>query len=82
MKVCGFNAFSERNDRPGRESKFKYGPVREKMYRGLPTWSDTNRAVQPQKMGRCLEFRIEKVEGLFYLCSENKDANHLSRLTA
>ena len=36
------------------------------------TWSDTNQAVQLKKMARGLKFRIEKVEGLYYLCSENK----------
>ena len=37
---------------------------------------DTNQAKQLQKMGRGLKFRIEKVEGLYYLCSENKGADH------
>ena len=41
------------------------------------TWSDTNQAVQLQKMGRGLKFRIKKVEGLYYLCSENKGADLL-----
>ena len=41
------------------------------------TWSDTNQAVQLQKMARGLKFRIKKVEGLFYLCSENKGADQL-----
>ena len=44
------------------------------------TWSDTNQAVQlqnMQKMARGLKFRIYKVEGLYYLCSENKDADQL-----
>ena len=41
----------------------------------FPTWSDTNRAVQLQKMVRGLKFRIEKVEGFYYLCSENKVAD-------
>ena len=40
----------------------------------FPTWSDTNQAVQPQKMARGLKFRIKKEEGLYYLCSENKGA--------
>ena len=44
---------------------------------GLPTRSDINRAVQPQKMARGLQFRIKKVEGLFYSCSENKGADQL-----
>ena len=39
------------------------------------TWSDTNQAVQLQKMARCMKFRIEKVEGLYYLCSENNGAD-------
>ena len=43
----------------------------------FPTWSDTNQAVQPQKMARGLKFRIKKVEKLYYLCSENKGADQL-----
>ena len=41
------------------------------------TRSDTNRAVQSQKTARGLKFRIKKVEGLYYLCSENKGADQL-----
>ena len=37
---------------------------------GLPTRSDTNRAVQPHKMARG-----QKVEGLYFGCSENKGAD-------
>ena len=43
----------------------------------FPTWSDSNQAVQPKKMARGLKFRIWKVEGLCYLCSENKGADQL-----
>ena len=43
----------------------------------FPTWSDTNQAVQLQKISRCLKFRIKEVEGLNYLCSENKGADKL-----
>ena len=43
----------------------------------FPTWSDTNQAVQLQKMGRDLKFQIYKVEGLYFLCSENKGADQL-----
>ena len=39
--------------------------------------SDTNQAVQPQKMARGLKFWIKEVEGLYNLCSENKGANQL-----
>ena len=44
---------------------------------GVPTRSDTNRAVQLQKMARGLKFRIKKVGGSHYLCSENKSADQL-----
>ena len=44
---------------------------------GFPTRSDTNYAVQPHKMARGLKFRIKEVEGLYYLCSENKGADQL-----
>ena len=43
----------------------------------FPTRSDTNRAVQPQKIARGLKFRIKIQEGLYYPCSENKDADQL-----
>ena len=34
----------------------------------FPTLSDTNQAILLQKMARGLKVRIEKVEGLHYLC--------------
>ena len=40
--------------------------------------SDTNQAVQLQKMVRGLNFRIYEVEGLYYPCSENKGADQQS----
>ena len=43
----------------------------------FPTWSNTNWAVQLQKMARGLKFRIKNVEELYYLCSENKGADQL-----
>ena len=43
----------------------------------FPTWSDTNQAVQLQKMARGLKFQIKEVEGLYYPCSENKGADQL-----
>ena len=45
----------------------------------FPTWSDTNQAVQLQKMARDLKFQIWEVEGLYYLCSENKGVDQLRR---
>ena len=38
----------------------------------FPTRSDTNWAVQPQKMARGLKFRIQKFEGLYHLCRKKK----------
>ena len=35
------------------------------------------RAAQPQEMARGLKFWIKVVEGLYYLYSENKDADQL-----
>ena len=43
----------------------------------FPTRSDTNQAVQLQKMARGLKFRIHEVEGLYYPFSENKGADQL-----
>ena len=41
------------------------------------TRSDTNQAVQPQKMARGSKLRNWEEEGLYYLCSENKGADRL-----
>ena len=49
--------------------------ARKTCLQGCPTRSDTNQAVQPKKMVRGLKLCIEKVEGLYYLCSENKGAD-------
>ena len=58
--------------------------TRKNMSRGMrkpmfwfPTWSDTNQAVQVQKMARGLKFRIHEVEELYYPCSESKGADQL-----
>ena len=40
--------------------------------------ANRNRAVLPQKMARSLKLQILKVEGLYYLRSDNKGADHLS----
>ena len=51
--------------------------MRENLSSGFPTRSDTNPAAQQQKMFECLKFRIKKVEGVYYLCSENKGTDQL-----
>ena len=43
----------------------------------FPTWSDSNQAVQLQKMARGLKFRILEVEGVYYPYSENQGADQL-----
>ena len=43
----------------------------------FPTISDTNQAVQLQKLTRDLKFLIQEEEELYYLCSENKGADQL-----
>ena len=48
-----------------------------KLVFGVSDKGDTNRAVQPHKMTRSFKFRIKKEEGLYYLCSENKDTDQL-----
>ena len=50
--------------------------VRKRVF-GFPIRSDTNQAVQPQKMAGSLKFWIKEVEGLYYLFSENKGADQL-----
>ena len=44
---------------------------------GFPTRSDTNRAVQPHKIGRGLKFRIQAEKVLYFPRSENKGADLL-----
>ena len=50
------------------------------MFSGFLTKSDTNPAVQSQKMATGLQFWIKGGEGLYYLCSENKGADQAARL--
>ena len=39
--------------------------------------SDTNQAVLSLNMATGLKFQIQKIEGLYYPCSENKGADQL-----
>ena len=43
----------------------------------FPNRSDTNQAVEAQKMARDWKFWIKKVEEVYYPCSENKGADQL-----
>ena len=47
------------------------------MSSGIATSSDTNWAVQPQKMSRAVKSQIKIEEGLYHHCSENKGADQL-----
>ena len=69
-----------------RETEFQVGSYKSKFHviqislvvrKPVFGVSDTNRAVQAQKMARGLKFRIKIQEGLFYLCGENKGADQL-----
>ena len=46
----------------------------------FPTRTDTNQAVDSQKMVRGLGFRIKIEEGLYYRCIENKGADPAAQL--
>ena len=58
-------------------TKVKMSRVLRKQTFWFPTWSDTNQAVQLQKIDRGLKFRVKKAEGFYFLCSENKGADQL-----
>ena len=59
------------------DPKYNMSPVVRKLIFRVSARSHTNRAVQSLNMGRGLKFRIKEVEGLYYLCSENKGADQL-----
>ena len=62
------------------ETLVKYVPCHEQnLSSGSSTKSDTNRAVQPQKMVRGLQSRIRKVDGLLCL-NVTKGSKQLWRL--
>ena len=46
-----------------------------KLVFGVPTRSDTTRAVRIQMIARDWKFRNYEEEGLYYQCSDNKDAD-------
>ena len=48
----------------------RYEPRHENLFFGFPTRVDSNRPVKPQKLGRGLKFRIQKLEVVYYLGSE------------
>ena len=47
------------------------------MFSGFPTTSNTDQAVQAQKMAIGLKCLISEVELLYYLCSKNKGSDQL-----
>ena len=51
--------------------------MKKPVFGGYLTRSDTNRAVQSLNMARGLKFPIQKVEGLYYPCSENNGPDQL-----
>ena len=67
LKICSINFFLQKSTAVSQKN----------LSSGFPTRSDTNQAVQPLKMVRNLKFWNLKIEGLYYLCSENKGADQL-----
>ena len=59
----------------GKLTLLAFEPDVKKRSSEFPTRSDTNRAVQAQKVTRDWKFWITKVEELYYRCSENKGAD-------
>ena len=58
-----------------------FEPCREKIcFRFFSTRSDTNRALQPQKIARGLKFQSYQVKGLYFLCSTIEGADELHQL--
>ena len=55
------------------------GPLLANRTSYRPSYLAGYQALKPQKTTRGLKFRIQEVDGLFYLhvCSENKSADHL-----
>ena len=60
-----------------KEKLDKRAMSRENLSLGFSTRSNTSLAVKPQKMARKLKLRIWELDGLYYLCSENKGADQL-----
>ena len=56
---------------------FNLSLVVRKQVIGVSDQVPHKRAIQPHKMARGLKFCIYKVEGLYYLCRENKGADQL-----
>ena len=59
------------------QSKIYHIASQQNLSSGFPNRSDSNWTVQPQKMAGALKVLIYEVEGLYYLCSENKGADPL-----
>ena len=69
LSLHGWNLFNEMN-------------VSRNLSLEFLTRSNTNQAAQPQKMVKGLKFRMHEVEGLYFLCSENKGADQRYCVTA
>ena len=54
-----------------------YASLQQNLSLGFTTRSDTTQAVLTQKMVKGLKFQIKDLVGLYYLCRENNDADHL-----
>ena len=59
------------------DQQFEPQPRHEKTNNVVLNRSDTNWSVSPQKKARNFKFWIEKIEELYYPCSENKGTDQL-----
>ena len=59
---------------------YKLASLWENKASGFPTRCHTEQAVEPHKIATGLKFCIKEVEGLYYLCSENKGADLTAKL--
>ena len=80
--ICQVHRRTKNHFKVSSLSFFNWAASWENLSSWFSTRSDTNRAVQPQKMARGLKFWIQEVEEQYYLCSENKGADQVRRYWA
>ena len=64
--------YHSRQNKISMKGVLQYEPRHEKTCQRFLTRSDTNWALQSHKMAGGLKSGMKEVEGLYYLCSENK----------
>ena len=85
MPFCWFchevaHVIQEEKDMRCNPSDLRRASSWENLSSGFATRVDSNRPAQLQQLGRGLKFRIQKLEVLYYLGRENKDADQTARM--